>query len=301
MTQCLNKNALCLSPTLPDTNCEITKENASLIQAFTSRAGDSSLNLHTNPTTPTLKNQATELYNTAKEQEGGFRGLLESIPGQHSLEAGNVLKSVSSIESKIRRKQGDITAIGDFLRAAIVVEHKGQLNNQLMRIEDSLRAQGIEPIIELHHRQSKYKGVHIQFNYNGVASEIQLHTANNWGIKKGLDPMYHVLRDPNIRASMPYQRILELEAESNRLAQGFDLDISDLASYEVSLTSASNSEKSVLVRKSPDDLKPTQEPLEKSNSKPLSSDPETAYNRPESELSRNSNFSGDSGNIQTPL
>ncbi len=246
--------------------------------------------------------KATELFNTAKEQEAGFRGLLESIPGQHSLEAGNLLKSVESIESKIRRKQGDITAIGDFLRAAIVVEHKGQLNNQLMRIEDSLRAQGINPTIELHHRQSGYKGVHIQFNYNGVASEIQLHTANNWGIKKGLDPMYHVLRDPNIRASMPYQRILELEAESNRLAQGFDLDISDLASYEVSLTSASNSEKSVLVRKLPDDLKPTQEPLEKSNSKPLSSDPETAYNRPESELSRNSNFSGDSGkSIQTPL
>ncbi|TSA81845.1 hypothetical protein [Helicobacter mehlei] len=102
------------------------------------------MNPHTNPTTPELKNQAQTLYTQAKEQEQGFKQLLEGLSQPSStLEAGNLLKSVGSIESKIKRKQGDITAIGDFLRAAIVVEHKGQLNSQLMHIEDSLRAQGV--------------------------------------------------------------------------------------------------------------------------------------------------------------
>ncbi|WP_104639978.1 PBECR3 domain-containing polyvalent protein, partial [Helicobacter bizzozeronii] len=258
---------------------------------------------HNQATTQELKNQATELHAKAKEKEAGFKGLLEGLKGASSeLEASNLLKSVESIESKIRRKQGDITAIGDFLRAAIRVEHRGQLNSQLIHIEDSLRAQGIEPTIELHHRQSGYKGVHIQFNYNGVASEMQLHTNSTWGTKKELDPIYHIVRNPKERAKLTDEELMALEAESNRLAQGMDLDISDFTSYEVSLTSASNSEKSVLVRKSPTEGKPTQEPLEKSNSNRAFSEGDTAYKRPESELSRNSSFSGDSGkSIQTPL
>ncbi|WP_459177800.1 PBECR3 domain-containing polyvalent protein, partial [Helicobacter bizzozeronii] len=256
-----------------------------------------------NSTTQELKNQATELFNTAKEKEAGFKGLLEGLKGASSeLEASNLLKSVESIESKIRRKQGDITAIGDFLRAAIRVEHRGQLNSQLIHIEDSLRAQGIEPTIELHHRQSGYKGVHIQFNYNGVASEIQLHTNNTWGTKKELDPIYHVMRDPKELAKLTPQELENLKLKSRQIAQGFDLDISDFTSYMVKSDSASNSEKSVLVRKSPTEGKPTQEPLEKSNSNRAFSEGDTAYKRPESELSRNSSFSGDSGkSIQTPL
>ncbi|WP_233707447.1 hypothetical protein, partial [Helicobacter bizzozeronii] len=266
---------------------------------------DTAMDLANSSTTPlnleAIPAKATELFNTAKEQEIGFRGLLESLTQpSSSLEASNLLKSVESIESKIRRKQGDITAIGDFLRAAIRVEHRGQLNSQLIHIEDSLRAQGIEPTIELHHRQSGYKGVHIQFNYNGVASEIQLHTNNTWGTKKELDPIYHVMRDPKELAKLTPQELENLKLKSRQIAQGFDLDISDFTSYMVKSDSASNSEKSVLVRKSPTEGKPTQEPLEKSNSNaPSLVDLDVrsnAYNRPESVLSENDNFSGGKGN-----
>ncbi|CRF52496.1 hypothetical protein HAL07_09610 [Helicobacter ailurogastricus] len=225
--------------------------------------------------------------------------MLESIPGQHELEADNLLKGVESLERKLKSKQGDIGAISDFLRAAFKVENRAQLNAQLMAIEDTLRAEGINPVIEFHHRSSKYKGLHIQFNYNGVASEIQLHTSKSWGIKKELDPIYHITRDPQALAKLSYEEVVALKKQSQQIAQDLDLDISDLTSYAVKSFNAQNSEKSVLVRKSPTLGNDTQDSLEKSNSKLFSSEVDTAYNRPDSALSENSSLSGDSGNIQT--
>ncbi len=266
-----------------------------------------------NPTTPELKNQAKTLYTTAQEQEGGFKELLQSIPGQYSLEAGNLLKSEQSLERKLASKQVDISAIGDVLRAAIRVEDRGHLNGQLTHVEDSLRAQGIEPIIEFHHRSSQYKGLHVQFTYKGIPSEVQLHTNSSWGTKKELDPIYHIMRDPQELAKLTPQELENLKLKSRQIAQDLDLDISDFTSYMVKSDSTQSSEKSVLVRKSPTEGKPTQEPLEKSNSNaPSLVDLEVrsnAYNRPDSVLRENANFSGGkgnnlssgSGNIQTPL
>ncbi|WP_104741312.1 hypothetical protein [Helicobacter suis] len=116
-------------------------------------------------TTPPLKSQdfkakATELYNTAKAQEGEFKEFLENLKSaNNSLELGQILKSESSIESKIARKQGDISAIGDYLRAAIISKDNTHLNTQLVRLVDSLESRGIKPTIELQHRETGYKGV----------------------------------------------------------------------------------------------------------------------------------------------
>ncbi|WP_267892761.1 putative barnase/colicin E5 family endoribonuclease, partial [Helicobacter ailurogastricus] len=262
--------------------------------------GDTSPKGNIEDTGTDFKAIAHELYTKAQAQEGGFRGLLESIPGQHELEADNLLKGVESLERKLKSKQGDIGAISDFLRAAFKVENRAQLNAQLMAIEDTLRAEGINPVIEFHHRSSKYKGLHIQFDYNGVASEIQLHTSKSWGIKKELDPIYHITRDPQALAKLSYEEVVALKKQSQQIAQDLDLDISDLTSYAVKSFNAQNSEKSVLVRKSPTLGNDTQDSLEKSNSKLFSSEVDTAYNRPDSALSENSSLSGDSGNIQTP-
>ncbi|WP_459177947.1 PBECR3 domain-containing polyvalent protein, partial [Helicobacter bizzozeronii] len=59
-----------------------------------------------NPTTPTLKNQATELFNTAKEKEAGFKELLEGLKGSSTLEANNTLKSLESIQEKLEYYKG---------------------------------------------------------------------------------------------------------------------------------------------------------------------------------------------------
>ncbi|CCF81386.1 conserved hypothetical mosaic CUP0956/HP1116/jhp1044-like protein [Helicobacter bizzozeronii CCUG 35545] len=67
-------------------------------------------------TTPELKNQAQELYTQAQSQEAGFKGLLQSIPGQYSLEAGNVLKSVSSIEEKLAYYGADVSRVDDLVK-----------------------------------------------------------------------------------------------------------------------------------------------------------------------------------------
>ncbi len=66
-----------------------------------------------NPIRNPLKSQdftakATELYNTAKAQEVEFKEFLENLKSaNNSLELGQILKSESSIESKIARKQED--------------------------------------------------------------------------------------------------------------------------------------------------------------------------------------------------
>ncbi|WP_214613815.1 hypothetical protein, partial [Helicobacter mehlei] len=60
-------------------------------------------------------------------------------------------------------------------------------------------AQGIEPIIEFHHRSSQYKGLHVQFTYKGIPSEVQLHTNSSWGTKKRVRPdLSYYARPPRI-------------------------------------------------------------------------------------------------------
>uniref|UniRef100_UPI0023DD8D97 PBECR2 nuclease fold domain-containing protein n=1 Tax=Helicobacter suis TaxID=104628 RepID=UPI0023DD8D97 len=283
-------------------------EKAPNILAETFKAKTFPSQLKEEATKPAFKNQefkakATELYNIAKAQEVEFKGFLENLKSaNNSLELGQILKSEASIESKIARKAGDISAISDYLRGAVISKDRTHLDTELVRLEDSLKSRGIKPTIELQHRNaSGYKGVHVQFEFNGVPSEIQLNTAKNWDIKKQMDSNYHVLREQEVKRTLPYKEISKLKAESWRLAQGLDLDISDLTSFAVKSDSASNSEKSVLVRKSLEDLKAIQEPLEKSNSKPISSESEIAYNRPDSVLSEKSNFSGGKRKIESAI
>uniref|UniRef100_UPI0022870407 PBECR2 nuclease fold domain-containing protein n=1 Tax=Helicobacter vulpis TaxID=2316076 RepID=UPI0022870407 len=257
-------------------------------------------------TTPNLKSQATELHNTAKEQEAGFKTLLEGLkePSAH-LEANSVLKSVESIESKIKRKRGDIGAINDYLRGALITPTKEGLDSQLVRIVDTLESKGLTPIVELRHRESGYKGIHVQFTYNGIGSEIQVHTAQSWEVKKRLDEIYHILREQEINPTLSREELNALLEEGRRLAQGVDLDINALTSFALSLDKNATSEKSVLVRKSPKDLNDSQNSRLKSYSNTaLSGNSEpwaNAYNRPDSELNQNVNLSTGSENIQTPL
>ncbi|WP_163533960.1 hypothetical protein [Helicobacter suis] len=264
-------------------------------------------NAGNNPTTPPLKNQdfkakATELYNTAKAQEVEFKEFLENLKSaNNSLELGQILKSESSIESKIARKAGDISDINDYLRAAIISKNKAHLDTELVKLEDSLKSRGIKPTIELQHRNaSGYKGVHVQFEFNGVPSEIQLHTAKNWDIKKQMDSIYHVLREQEVERTLPYKEIEQLKRKSKALAQGLDLDISDLTSFKVN-SPVKGSDKSVLVRRSLEDLKGDQKPPLKSYSKETSSDADIAYNRLESLLNQKESLEGGKGNIEKPL
>ncbi|WP_163533257.1 hypothetical protein [Helicobacter suis] len=258
-------------------------------------------------TTPPLKSQdfkakATELYNTAKAQEVEFKEFLENLKSaNNSLELGQILKSEASIESKIARKAGDISDISDYLRAAIISKDKAHLDTELVRLEDSLKLRGIKPTIEFQHRNaSGYKGVHIQFEFNGVPSEIQIHTAKNWGIKKQMDSIYHVLREQGIRQTLKDEEIEELKRKSKALAQGIDLDISDLTSFKVN-SPVKGSEKSVLVRKSSIDLKGDQNPPLKSYSNRAPYDADIAYNRPESLLNQKESLEGGKGNTDKPL
>ncbi|WP_120946358.1 putative barnase/colicin E5 family endoribonuclease [Helicobacter labacensis] len=232
--------------------------------------------------------QASALFNKAQEQEADFKQLLEGLAQPSSqLEASHIVKSVESIESKIKRKRGDISGINDYLRGAIIAPDKSQLDSQLVRILDTLESQGITPITELHHRQSGYKGIHVQFEYNGVGSEIQLHTAQSWDIKKRLDEIYHILREQAVNPTLSKEEIQELVRESQRIAQDLDLDINALTSFALSSDKNATSEKSVLVRKSSIDLNDSQDLALKSNSNmPSSPGADIAYNRPDSVLNQ---------------
>uniref|UniRef100_UPI0031F775DD PBECR2 nuclease fold domain-containing protein n=1 Tax=Helicobacter suis TaxID=104628 RepID=UPI0031F775DD len=290
-------------------------EKAPDILAETFKAKTFPSQLKKEATKPAFKSQefkakATELYNIAKAQEIEFKGFLENLKSaNNSLELGQILKSEASIESKIARKQGDISKISDYLRGAVISKDRTHLDTELVRLEDSLKSRGIKPTIELQHRNaSGYKGVHVQFEFNGVPSEIQLHTAKNWRIKKRLDPLYHKSRELKIKNTLTPEELENILEKSRRIAQDSDLDIKDLTSFEVSLDKYSYSEKSVLVRKSATDLNLTQEPLEKSNSNVapvVDLDVRSnAYNRPELPLKQNESLSGGKGNksvIEKPL
>ncbi|MFC3847882.1 PBECR2 nuclease fold domain-containing protein, partial [Helicobacter baculiformis] len=272
------------------------------LQIDTPPKHSSALNPEGEPTTQELKSQAHTLHTTAKEQEEGFKELLEGLKGGDStLEASSILKSVGSIESKIKRKRGDIGAINDLLRGALITPTKDALDSQLVRIVDVLESKGITPTIELQHRNAGYKGLHVQFTYEGIPSEIQVHTAQSWGVKKKLDESYHVLREQEIKKILTDKDIEALAEESRRLAQEVDLEMSSLASFELSLDKFSNSEKSVLVRKSSTDLNDSQNSRLKSYSNRAFSEEDTAYSRLESKLNQNVNLSTGKGNIQTPL
>ncbi|WP_104625659.1 hypothetical protein, partial [Helicobacter felis] len=293
-------------------------KDADLIQTFTGRAGDSVWPRIGEDSTDRLKDtpldfdqikeyarqQATTLFNTAKEQEAGFRGLLESIPGQHSLEAGNLLKSVESIESKIKRKRGDIGGINDFLRGALIAPSREHLDSQLVDITKHLQTQGIPHKIEYKQNTSGYKGVHIQFNYNGVGSEIQLHTAQNWEIKKQLDEIYHVLREQEINPTLTQAEWERLNRESKRLAQDFDVDINLFTSFEV-ISTESKSAASLNSRNATNEENLTHILRLKSYSKTPPSSDASAYNRPDSVLNQKEEIltggKGTDSDIQAPL
>ncbi|WP_163499546.1 hypothetical protein [Helicobacter suis] len=142
--------------------------------------------------------------------------------------------------------------------------------------------------------------MHVQFEFNGVPSEIQLNTKKNWEIKKQMDSNYHVLREQEVKRTLPHKEIEKLKRESRALAQDMDLDISDLTSFKVN-SPVKGSDKSVLVRRSLEDLKGDQNLPLKSYSKETSSDADIAYNRPESLLNQKESLEGGKGNIDKPL
>ncbi|CCF81040.1 hypothetical protein HBZS_114890 [Helicobacter bizzozeronii CCUG 35545] len=165
-----------------------------------------------NPTTPELKNQATELHAKAKEQEAGFKQLLESLSQPSStLEASNILKSVGSIQSKLERKQGRVESLNDLLRGAIIVKDREVIDDQLAQIAIKLRDAQIPHTIEYkENRGSGYEGIHIHFKHNDVSAEIQVHTPKNWAIKKKQDESYHVTRDNEITKKLSETQVKEL-------------------------------------------------------------------------------------------
>ena len=255
--------------------------------------------------THSVKDFSNHLHTQAKEQESNFKGFLQGLKTENNaIIDTHITKSIESIESKIRRKSGNTDDIADFLRASILVDTNKDLDTQLLNLVNALEKQGIRPNIELKHRTSGYKGLHLQFEFNGIKSEIQLHTKQGWEIKKKQDEIYQVLRENAVKQTLSEQEYLELEAKSVKLGQANDFSIKDFASFELNLMVSSNSETSVLRTKSEALANLNQPPS--LNSKLASSEPDIAYNRLDSTLSVKDNLSGGSGNkslesIQTPL
>ncbi|WP_233704510.1 putative barnase/colicin E5 family endoribonuclease [Helicobacter felis] len=256
-----------------------------------------------NPTTPTLKNQATELFNTAKEQEAGFKELLEGLKGpSSSLEATNTLKSLQSLQEKLAYYKGDTSKINDTLRGAVLTD-KQAFDSQFMRVLENLEnnpnTTNITPnFIET---QDGYQGVHINFDFNGVTSELQIHTPKSWAVKKKLDPLYKAKRRLQLEGNLSRKEAKELRRKMKNLAQESDLDSNLFTSLK--LTSPQESpHQSVVVKNSLSDLNATQEPP--LNSKAGSSSASgNAYNRLDSKLNQKStSLTGGKGiDIQTPL
>ncbi|WP_233704985.1 putative barnase/colicin E5 family endoribonuclease [Helicobacter felis] len=256
-----------------------------------------------NHTTPTLKNQATELFNTAKEQEAGFRELLEGLKGpSSSLEATNTLKSLESIQEKLEYYKGDTSKINDTLRGAVLTD-KQAFDSQFMRVLENLEnnpnTTNITP--NFIKTQDGYQGVHINFDFNGVTSELQIHTPKSWAVKKKLDPLYKAKRRLQLEGNLSRKEAKELRRKMKNLAQESDLDSNLFTSLK--LTSPQESpHQSVVVKNSLSDLNATQEPP--LNSKAGSSSASgNAYNRLDSKLNQKStSLTGGKGiDIQAPL
>ncbi|WP_158651979.1 PBECR3 domain-containing polyvalent protein, partial [Helicobacter bizzozeronii] len=268
---------------------------------------DTAMDLANSSTTPlnleAIPAKATELFNTAKEQEIGFRGLLESLTQpSSSLEAGNLLKSVESIQSKLERKQGRVESLNDLLRGAIIAKDREVIDDQLTQIAIKLRDAQIPHTIEYkENRGSGYEGIHIHFKHNDVSAEIQVHTPKNWAIKKQQDEKYHIIREEEINPTLGEEELKKLKEESKVLGQDSDLDIKLLTSFEV-ISTESTSAMSLNLKNAPTDSNLTHILRLKSNSKePPPSKDANAYKRPDSELNQNDNLSSGSGNIITPL
>ncbi|CCA30640.1 unnamed protein product, partial [Helicobacter felis ATCC 49179] len=146
--------------------------------------------------------------------------------------------------------------------------------------------------------------MHIQFNYNGVGSEIQLHTAQNWEIKKQLDEIYHVLREQEINPTLTQAEWERLNRESKRLAQDFDVDINLFTSFEV-ISTESKSAASLNSRNATNEENLTHILRLKSYSKTPPSSDASAYNRPDSVLNQKEEIltggKGTDSDIQAPL
>ncbi|WP_233705673.1 putative barnase/colicin E5 family endoribonuclease [Helicobacter felis] len=257
-----------------------------------------------NPTTPELKNQASELFNTAKEQEAGFKELLEGLKGpSSSLEATNTLKSLQSLQEKLAYYKGDTSKINDTLRGAVLTD-KQAFDSQFMRVLENLEnnpnTTNITP--NFIKTQDGYQGVHINFDFNGVTSELQIHTPKSWEVKKKLDPLYKEKRRLYLEGKLSNKDIREFKRKMKAIGQESDLDSSLFASSRL-ISPQASSTMSVLAKKSGTDLKDTQEPLLKSNSNPGISSSGNAYNLRESKLNQKStSLTGGKGiDIQAPL
>ncbi|WP_285693376.1 hypothetical protein, partial [Helicobacter ailurogastricus] len=259
------------------------------------------------PTTSTdFKPQAKELYTQAKEQERGFKELLEGLTQPSSvLEAGNVLKSVGSIESKLERKQGRIESLNDLLRGAIIAQNRDAIDDQLAQIAIKLRDAQIPHTIEYKdYRASGYEGVHIHFKHNDIPAEIQVHTLKSWENKKAQDGNYHIMREQQVNPTLTKEEWERLSAESRALGQDSDLDINLFTSFEV-ISTESGSAASLNLLKSEKDLNLTHILRLKSNSKtPSSPGADMAYSRPDSVLNQKDEIAtggkGIDSDIQTP-
>ncbi|MFC3848548.1 hypothetical protein ACFOPX_08530, partial [Helicobacter baculiformis] len=225
-----------------------------------------------------IEQEAQTLYTRAKAQEAGFKQLLEGLDNSHNtLELGALLKSKTSIVSKLTRKQGRVESLNDLLRGAVIVPSKEQLDRQLVLITTHLREQGIPHKIEYKENASGYRGVHVQFTHNDVPAEIQVHTAKNWEIKKRQDGSYHIAREEETNPTLTKEEWEHLIQESKRLGQESDLDINLFTSFEV-ISTESSSAASLNLRKSENDLNLTHILRLKSNSKtPSSPGAEIAY------------------------
>ncbi|WP_199764542.1 putative barnase/colicin E5 family endoribonuclease [Helicobacter bizzozeronii] len=258
-----------------------------------------------NSTTQELKNQATELHAKAKEQEAGFKELLEGLKGSSTLEANNTLKSLQSIQEKLEYYKGDTGRIDDLLRGAVLADRQA-FDAEFMRVLGSLEANpkttNITP--KFIKTQDGYTGAHINFNFNGIPAEIQVHTPKSWAVKKQLDPLYKEKRRLYLEGKLSNKDIKEFKRKMKAIGQESDLDSSLFTSSKL-ISPQAPSTMSVLAKKSGTDLKDTQEPLLKSNSNPGTSESGTAYNRLDSKLNQKStSLTGGKGidsDIQAPL
>ncbi|WP_459177921.1 putative barnase/colicin E5 family endoribonuclease, partial [Helicobacter ailurogastricus] len=252
-----------------------------------------------------IKATASVLYTKAKEQESGFKELLGTLKqANNRIEEGNTLKTLESLEEKLAYYKGDTSKVNDLLRGAVGTD-KGGFNEALTQALESLEnnpsVSHISP--KFIKTQDGYTGAHINFNFNGVPSEIQLHTPKSWEVKKQLDPLYKAKRRLQLERKLTNKEAKEFRRKMRALAQDSDLDISLLTSFK--LTSPQESSfQSVLSKKSGTELNENQDHLLKSNSNPGTSESGNAYSRLESKLNQKStSLTGGKGidtDIQTP-
>ncbi|WP_162982164.1 putative barnase/colicin E5 family endoribonuclease [Helicobacter labacensis] len=183
----------------------------------------------------------------------------------------------------------------DLLRGAVIAPRENisaQFDHVLEGLEASPSIKDISP--RFIKTQDGYTGAHINFTYNGVPSEIQIHTPESWGVKKQLDPLYKAKRKLQLEGNLSRKEAKELRRKMKAIAQESDLDSSLFTSFK--LTSPQKSpHQSVVVKNSLSDLNATQEPP--LNSKAGSSSASgNAYNRLDSKLNQKStSLSGGKG------